>query len=218
MKNPTLKWLYAVPGRRKLYIAALMLLQTIVGVSGVMEALFLRNVVDSAAAHQSELFWHGLLLLILLMAARNLLNAVIRSLNATALSTLENAFKERLMRMLLRKDYATVSALHSGEWMNRLTNDTVVVAEGYVNILPGLTGMLVRLVSALILMISLDARFASILIPGGALVLVLTYVFRKRMKRLHKAVQEADGRLRVFLQERLRHTRSSFCRRCGLRR
>ena len=107
------------------------------------------------------------------------------------------------MSMLLRKDYATVSALHSGEWLNRLTSDTVVVAEGYVNILPGLTGMLVKLFSALILMISLDARFASILIPGGALVLVLTYVFRKRMKRLHKAVQEADGRLRVFLQERL---------------
>ena len=203
MKSPTLRWLYVVPGRKKLYIAALMLLQMIVGVSGVMEALFLKNVVDSAAARQSEAFWHGLLLLVLLMAARNLLNAAIRSLNATALSTLENAFKERLMSMLLRKDYATVSALHSGEWLNRLTSDTVVVAEGYVNILPGLTGMLVKLFSALILMISLDARFASILIPGGALVLVLTYVFRKRMKRLHKAVQEADGRLRVFLQERL---------------
>ena len=41
---------------------------------------------------------------------------------------------------------------------NRLTNDTVVVADSYVEILPGLVGMVVELISAVIMMIVLDWR------------------------------------------------------------
>lgn len=33
--------------------------------------------------------------------------------------------------------------------------------------------------------------------------MLLTYAFRKILKRLHKRIQETDGALRVFLQERL---------------
>ena len=68
----------------------------------------------------------------------------------------------------MRKDYAAVSAVHSGEWLNLLTNDAVLVAGSYVDILPGLVGMLVKLVSALIMLIVLDRRFAAILLPGRA--------------------------------------------------
>ena len=105
--------------------------------------------------------------------------------------------------MLLRKDYARVSAVHSGEWLNRLTSDTVVVANGSADILPGLAGMAVKLVSALVMIIALEPAFAAVLLPGGALLVVLTWLFRRVSKRLHKATQEADGRLRVFLQERI---------------
>ena len=36
-------------------------------------------------------------------------------------SYIESIFKQRLMDNILRKDYASVSAIHSGEWQNRLT-------------------------------------------------------------------------------------------------
>lgn len=49
-KGNAVKWLYAVPGRKKWYIAALMLVQSLGGASGVLYALLLRNIVDSALA------------------------------------------------------------------------------------------------------------------------------------------------------------------------
>lgn len=203
MSNHALKWLYHVPGRRKLYILVLALVQSLVGVSGVMEALLLRHIVDSAVAHESNAFWRYILLIVLLLSVTIALRAVIRWLNELSKATLENIFKDRLMEQLLHRDFATISAIHSGEWMNRLTNDTVVVAEGYVEILPGLAGMIVKLVSAMVMIIALDARFASILIPAGIAAAVMSYFFRKTLKRLHKQIQEQDGRLRVFLQERI---------------
>ena len=203
MKNNTIKWLWQVPGRKKVYIAALTAIQIILGGYGVVYALLLRNIVNSAVSHNSGAFWHFVVLIVLLVLGQIALHAVIRWLNELSKSALENALKQRLMNNILHRDYASVSAIHSGEWLNRLTNDTVVVAGGYVEILPGLAGMVVRLISALIMLIVLDGKFASILLPGGILLIALSYAFRKVLKRLHKQMQESDGKLRIFLQERI---------------
>ena len=53
------------------------------------------------------------------------------------------------------------------------------------------------------MMIVLDWRFACVLLPCGILLILLTYAFRKVLKRLHKQVQERDGKLRIFLQEHI---------------
>ena len=203
MKNNTLKWLYTIPERKKLYILSLMLVQALNGGSGVLYAILLRNMVDSATAHDKGGFWHYVLLSIMLVSAQIGIRAVIRWLNELSKATFENIFKARLMHNILQKDFASVNAVHSGEWLNRLTNDTVVVANSYVEILPGLAGMVVKLISALIMMIVLDRRFACVLLPCGVLLIMLTYAFRKVLKKLHKKVQEQDGKLRIFLQEHI---------------
>jgi ATP-binding cassette subfamily B protein len=53
------------------------------------------------------------------------------------------------------------------------------------------------------MMIVLDWRFACVLLPCGVLLILLTYAFRKVLKKLHKNVQERDGKLRIFLQEHI---------------
>ena len=203
LKINTLKWLFRVPGTKKLYILGLIVVQSINGFSVVLYALLLRNIVDSASQHNESGFWHYVTLIIILVAARVGVRAVIRWLSELSRSTFENIFKERLLRNILNKDFAHVSALHSGEWLNRLTNDTVVVANSYVDILPGLVEMVVKMISALIMIIVLDHRFALIIIPGGVILLVLTYAFRRVLKKMHKQVQETDGKLRIFLQEHI---------------
>ena len=203
-KNKTLKWLYSVPDTgSKLRIVLLTLIQGVNGASGVLYALLLRTIVDSAAGGDGAGFLRGVLLAVLLMAAQLTLRALIRWLNELCWATIENTFKRRLFSVLLRKDYGRVSAVHSGEWLNRLTNDAVVAARNYVEVVPGLAGMAVKLISALIMIIVIQPVAAAILIPGGAVLMLLTWLFRKVLKRLHKATQEADGRLRVFLQERI---------------
>ena len=63
--------------------------------------------------------------------------------------------------------------------------------------------MAVKIIGALTVIFYIEPRFAFVLIPGGIFLTLFTYGFRKISKRLHKQVQEADGKLRVFLQESL---------------
>ncbi len=199
----TLRWLYTVPGKKKGYILALTLLQAVSGGAGVLYALLLRNIVDSAVAHNLPSFRQNVIALITLVLVLLSLDAILNWLYEQTRTDIENLFKKRLADTILRKDYASVTAVHSGEWMTRLTSDTSVVAAGYVDLLPGLVGTVIRLISALIMIIALDRWFAYILIPGGILMVIFTWLFRSVLKRLHKNIQESDGRLRAFLQERL---------------
>ena len=203
MEKSAVKWLFKAGGRQKLYILALIIVQGANGASGVLYALFLRNIVDNATEKNKQGFIVAAVMIVVLVLVQIAMRAAIRWLGELSRAEFENIFKRRLLREILRKDYSAVSAVHSGEWLNRLTNDTVVISQSYVDILPGLVGMVVKMISALIMIIALDYRFAFIFIPGGVLMMFVTYGFRRVLKRLHKRIQESDGRLRVFLQERI---------------
>jgi len=77
------------------------------------------------------------------------------------------------------------------------------VADGVTMILPGAAGMLVKLIGAFTAVIVLEPRFLYILIPGGILMVIMSTLFRKILKRLHKNIQEADGRFRIFVTEHI---------------
>ena len=201
MRNHTVAWLWRTPGRKKGYVAALTAVQVLTGFLNVGFALLLRNVINSAVSRDQESFRYYALLLLILTAGSLLLHMVNRWLTALSKAQLENLFKQRLTAAILRKEYAAVSAVHSGEWMNRLTNDTRIVAENYTELIPGLSGMGVRLVAAVTMLIVLDRHFAAILLPGGAAMIALSVLLRGVLKRLHTRMQESDGKLRIFLQE-----------------
>ena len=203
MKDKTYAWLFQVPGRKKGYVLLLLIIQAIHGATGVFYALLLRAIVDAAVAGNRNGFFRSVIGIVLLVLFQLILRAVIRQLSEYTRAILENGFKERLTQYLLRDDYVSVSAVHTAEWQNRLTNDCVLVANHYAEIIPGITEMAVKLISAIILILMLEPMFAVIIFPFGILLMLFTWLFRAKMKRLHKSVQEADGRLRIFWQEHL---------------
>lgn len=96
-----------------------------------------------------------------------MLSAASRFLSEYTSAAVENRFKHRLFSALLTGDYASVAAVHSGEWMNRLTSDTTVVAGGVTQIVPGVIGMLVRLLGAVTAILWLEPRFCTSFSPAA---------------------------------------------------
>lgn len=198
-----LHFINEVAGKSRLYILFLLFVQMVLGISSVFYALLLRGLIDGAVAHDSKKMLTFCVLFAALVAGQIALRAVLRFLEEYAKATYENAFKSRLFAGLLTHNYGAVTATHSGEWMNRLTSDTVVVSEGLATIVPGVAGMITKMAGALVVILIMEPRFAYILVPGGILLVLLTYIFRKQLKKLHKQMQEKDGFVRIFLQEHL---------------
>lgn len=199
----TLSWLFAVSKGKKRYVALLTLVQVLLGGSSTGYALFMSGLVNGAVARDEKRFLTYALLLVGLVVFQFIMRTIFRYLDEYCRASLENAMKRRLFEDLLTRDYATVTATHSGEWLNRMTSDARIVSDGLTHIIPGFSGTAVRMIAAVSLLIAIIPAFALVVLVGGGFIILMTWVLRRMMKRLHRKVQESDGALRVFLSERL---------------
>lgn len=203
VKNPAMSWIFGVSGKLKLGVLLLVLLNSAISISAVAFALVLREAIDGAVSGNKMVFLKFVIILGLIMVGQIAARGVIRFLDEYVRSSMENVIKTRLYETILSRKYSAITAYHTGELLNRITNDAVVVADGFVQIIPGIIAMLVKLAGAAAVLFVLDYRFSVIFFAGGGLVLIFTTLFRRVMKKLHKDVQAADGVLRSYLSENL---------------
>ncbi len=171
--------------------------------NGVAFAFCSKNVIDSAVSGDRGALIYasiqtGALLLWTLVVDMGI-DALVERIRAGAQVALQN----RTYKILLQKDFEASNARLSGDVMNRLTSDVAVVCNGVSTIIPSFVSLTTRLIFAFAALCYFDARFASVFLVVGVGVFLGTRLFRKRLKRLHKAVQEAEGTKRAFWQETL---------------
>lgn len=196
-----MRWIWRTSSHKAYLVAVLAVSQMLISLIGVGMAWLIKELIDCAVSRSIRGFvtvGGALIGIIIVQAAAQAVN---RYASELAKATLENLYKKRLLDVAVTGDYGRVSAIHSGEWMNRLTNDTQVVANGIAEILPGLLSMLTKLVGAVVLLAFMLPELTILLIIGGIAMIGASYLFRKVMKTLHKKIQEADGRFRVLVTE-----------------
>ena len=207
MKNAknknVLKWIGEVIGRSFGWIGILGALHIAGAVLALTFAFSLRAVIDGATLGERDVFIKQFALLVLLILAMVTINALSRYIDERAKSTLEKRFRRRGFSELLHRSYGEVNAVHSGEWINRLTSDVTVIVNAAVQLIPGLLGIAVRMIGAISALVILIPEALWIIIPAGLVITVMSFLLRKKLKSYHTAVQESDGIVRSFMQERL---------------
>lgn len=200
-QNKARKWIWQTAKPQLPFLVLLIFGNALSSVCAVSVALFSKWIVDAAQNGDLDRLLKtgfGLLAIVILQIALRILD---NSLSVRISGKLEMACKRRLFSAILQKEYSAVTVYHSGELMTRLTSDITVVTDNATVLLPTATAMVTRLVFAFAVIVSLDVRFALLLLAAGVLLFVFTRAFRSKIKKLHKAVQASDGRLRAFLQE-----------------
>lgn len=171
---------------------------------GVYNTVYAKNLVDAATMghDMDKVVYYGLMYLgvtvvqiITLVLARNF------SFKVSA--KLEMSMKSRLFADMMDKGYAEITAYHSGELMNRLTSDVQVITSAITSIVPSVVFFIVKIIGIFYILINIDVLFALVFVIGGALVFLASSLFKPVTKRMHKRVQETDGKVRSFMQEGL---------------
>ena len=168
---------------------------------GVLFALNSRALIDRAVAGERQLFVSSCAVQILLIAGIILCVSMTRILKEKILAQLDRDWKKQLLHNLLRGEYADVSAYHSGELINRMTNDVRILDEGIVSIVPNLAAMLTKLIAVAVVLIGLEPIFAAVILIVGSILMLAIGLMRRRLKTLNKEVSQADGKVSGMLQE-----------------
>lgn len=180
----------------------LIVFNTIYGASSVLFAKFSKNIIDGATvAKDINVIVKYAVAMLLLVAFQIIFNIVKNSLSERCTARLEMTLKKYLLDIIINKDYQKVTSYHTGDLQNRMFNDVTLVSNGFTTIIPEAAYFGSKLLGALIYLIIIDKIFALVFVVGGCFVYILSRIFRKTLKRLHKSVQESEGKTRSFIQE-----------------
>ncbi len=198
-----LKWIFKTSKKGHLRLCLLIAGNAVFSVISVLFALMCRGIVDGAAAGDKNAVISSGIGLFFIILAMLVLRLVCSSIDETVRAGLEMEYRTRILSTLMKKDWEKTSQYHSGELLNRMFSDVSVVIDGTVGILPALVGMITRLIGAAAVLMALDLSFTLLFIGAGIVLFLVSRFFRKRIKHLHKNVQETQGVVRSFLQETL---------------
>lgn len=201
MKQRPIFWLIK---KMRRHLPALMLMTLVHAGQAVLGVLFVlktREVIDCAVDKAVQPFYSACLQQGMVIVGILVCLTLFRHLKEWMSAELDRNWKQELLHGLLHGEYTEVSKFHSGELLNRMNNDVRVVDEGILTILPSIVGLLTRLCAAAWVLFTLDFAFALMIACLGVFVIVVTGVFRGRLKELHKKVSEQDGIVLGFLQE-----------------
>ena len=200
-KKSVFWWILRRVRRRWTAIAVLTAAYTGQALFSVLFALGTRNVIDSATGGSGDAFLGACLWQAFIIGMILLCMTVYRHLHDRLAMDLERDWKENILHGLLHGAYTEVSSYHSAELLNRMNNDVTKVNEGILSVLPSVAGMLTRIVAAVWVLGTLDAKFTGLVLGIGILLIIATGAMRHRLKELNKQVSAHDGRVSAFLQE-----------------
>lgn len=200
---PTLRWIYRTIGKGRKWGYFLTLLWILQGAVAAVAVLQLREVIAAAVDGNAEAFAAALCIYGLFILAGIGLRTAGGYMEEKGKAVLEKNFRREFIRELMTRSYAEVSAVHSGEWMNRICSDSRIITESVLQVFPRLVGMAAQAVCAACVLAVLFPLGVCLVVPGAVVLAALSFLFRKKLKYLHRRVQEKDGTVRSYLQEQI---------------
>ena len=170
---------------------------------GVWFALGFQEVIDSASARDQDLFTYSCIKQVIVVVAMLSNAALIHHLKERLIATMDRAWKQKLLRGLLRGDYAKISSYHTGDLLNRMNGDVRTLIGSMLNIIPSIASMSTKLIAAFGVLVVMEPVLTLIVVVAGLVVVAITSFVRRHLKTLNKKASQAQGKASGFIQETL---------------
>ncbi len=201
----TYAWLFAQSKAQHGGIVALSVLCALQAAVLVGFALACRAVIDQAVAGNAKGLLASAAALAGVIVSQLVLRLAINGTQERVRARFALELRKSMLDSIFAARYGNVLRFHSGELSNRMFSDVQVVSNGVSTIIPSFVSMIAQLVFAIAVLALISPPMVALFAGAALLSFVLARTLRGRLKALHKAVQEKEGAVRVFLQEALEH-------------
>lgn len=172
-----------------------------VSVLSVLFALGSKNIINNAISGQWSSFRQACVIQLFLIIAILSCFLLSRYLKERFTCVVDRDFKRIFLKSILSSQYSKASVYHSGELINRASNDIRILTEGIFATVPGAVSMITRIAVAFFALLNLEKRFALFIFVAGICIIFFTALMRRGLKELNKRVSKADGAVTSFFQE-----------------
>ena len=111
----------------------------------------------------------------------------------------------RIFSHLFRRQMFDQKEMHSGDVTSRLEKDIDVVSDATTSLVPDITVTLIQLTGAFLLMQSMDARLAWLLILVTPVFLFVGKLIARQMRKMTLAIRQQESVIQMMVQETMEH-------------
>lgn len=197
----TLQWLYHGSKSQIKKMILLFFGDIFLSVSVVLFSILCKKLIDCVITGEiGGIRKYGLILLITILF-QLIMRFILNLLEEYIKSKLMLIYRGRFLNEILHKDFAQISKYHSGDLLTRMFSDIQIITCGITETFSQLISMVTKLICAVCALYILDKQFTIIFVITGVTLCAITGLFRRKMKYLHKDVQEKESIVRSKLQE-----------------
>ncbi len=164
-------------------------------------AYLVRYLINSATNQESDLLWTFAAVVLALVVLKIVLKTLTSYFTERYRAKIVSQLRVEIYSDVLKTEYLSLQKYHSGDILTRLTSDVQEIASTTVGLAPSMVGMFTQCVGAIVALLTIDPLFTLIYVICGGIFAGLTALFRKQIKKRHKAVMEADSQFRSYMQE-----------------
>ena len=196
-----MKWILKITGKHLASVAMLCLFTVALTLAGVIQALAMASFLDFAAVGDKAGFlrWFGVYFGLIFF---QLIGGGIKSYCQQSLSNkMYNSVRLQFFRTVLTREYDTLRDKQSGELMQLISSDTSIVVGIVLGLPMQLCSLLTQVIGASLCLTFLQGKLALLLLGCFAVMLAAGLPLRIFVRKYHKLLMEASGKVLNVHQE-----------------
>lgn len=196
-----LRWIYRYTKKQLWWVALLAVFTGGISFGFILLALCSRRILDIVTGDSDGSFAAAVLAIFGVIAMQGFFNVLYCNVGVRAYNKIDIRMKQGLFNRILDKKQTQLNKFHSGEILNRFTNDIQVIVDAIISIIPSAISMGVRLIAGMAVLISINYKFTFVVCGVGIVVALAARVYSRHFKYLHKLQQTEAGKVRSYIQE-----------------
>ncbi|MDF2883760.1 MAG: putative multidrug export ATP-binding/permease protein [Clostridiaceae bacterium] len=215
MKNffKNIWWIYNKCKSSFSWIFLLVLIGSTISIISVGKSLVSKFLIDAATQNISKQIIKWMIILGILLLFNIILNSINTIASNYVCENIRNKMQYKLYNHIIHSTWMEHNKYHSVELLTRITNDVNTITNMITITIPGITALVVMLISSFFALLSISPIMSLVSISIFPLLILLSKIYGRKLHFFYIEIQKKEAFYNRFLQESFNNILivKSFC-------
>lgn len=202
------KWMYRYVDKYKWGVVFYIFLGILGTVMSLASSVASKNLIDAVTGYDSSSIGMAAAVIIGMSIGNIIVNAITSRISTKINVKVGNEIRADIYDRIINTDWESMSSFHSGDLLNRLTDDSSTVASSVLGWLPSLITQVVQFVCILGVVLYYDATMAVIALMSAPITVIVSRSLMLRMRRFNKEIRIVRSEMMSFNEESFQNLQS----------
>lgn len=166
---------------------------------------YTKRVIDCATGQLHSTLWIEGTYTAIVLAAQIITSSFSTWLTNRLQVDVANQMRQDLFQRMLNSRWDALQALHTGDVINRIEQDTTQIVTLLTSTLPSVITSGIQLLAGFALFSYLDTTLACIILAIVPVCLLFSKLYVRRMRRFTREIRQSDSQIQSIIQESMQH-------------